>query len=198
MDAAPSRAGQTGRDPFQDVRCAPAPLDLPQSLLNTRSLLRSFDDLQDLPAARRWIASSAPARRAGLVPEDLDEEELPALRVLREAVRELLLSAEAPEPGDRASQGVVAAAAGVPLVLGVDPGGTPLVRPHPDAPRVRGAVLAAVAMTPADAWRRLTICRNPACRWAFYDTSRNRAGTWCDMNICGARAKMRRYRGTRA
>jgi len=32
------------------------------------------------------------------------------------------------------------------------------------------------------------------CRWAFYDSSKNRGGTWCRMEECGNRVKNRRYR----
>ena len=32
------------------------------------------------------------------------------------------------------------------------------------------------------------------CRWAFYDESRNRSATWCDMKVCGNRAKVRGFR----
>ena len=37
-------------------------------------------------------------------------------------------------------------------------------------------------------------CPADDCRWAFYDRSRNRSGTWCDMSDCGNRAKARAYR----
>jgi len=40
----------------------------------------------------------------------------------------------------------------------------------------------------------LKACRNEGYRWAFYDISKNRSGSWCDMDICGARHKMRAYR----
>ena len=43
-------------------------------------------------------------------------------------------------------------------------------------------------------WSRLKCCRNHACRWAFYDDSKNRSATWCSMQICGNRAKTRTYR----
>ena len=39
---------------------------------------------------------------------------------------------------------------------------------------------------------RLKAC--DACRWLFLDLSRNHSRRWCTMNICGASAKMRRYR----
>jgi predicted RNA-binding Zn ribbon-like protein len=43
-------------------------------------------------------------------------------------------------------------------------------------------------------WGRLKACRNEGCRWAFYDASKNRSGSWCNMDVCGARHKMRAYR----
>jgi predicted RNA-binding Zn ribbon-like protein len=36
---------------------------------------------------------------------------------------------------------------------------------------------------------RLKIC--PNCEWLFIDKSRNRSRNWCDMNVCGNRAKAR-------
>jgi predicted RNA-binding Zn ribbon-like protein len=33
----------------------------------------------------------------------------------------------------------------------------------------------------------------PGCGWLFFDTSRNGQRTWCDMRICGNRAKARRH-----
>ena len=44
-------------------------------------------------------------------------------------------------------------------------------------------------------WRRLKVCRN--CQWAFYDTSKNRSGSWCSMQLCGNRLKTRAYRTRR-
>ena len=30
-------------------------------------------------------------------------------------------------------------------------------------------------------WERLKVCPADDCQWAFYDESKNRSGTWCDM-----------------
>ena len=43
-------------------------------------------------------------------------------------------------------------------------------------------------------WSRLKACPWDTCRWAFYDHSRNRSGVWCNMAVCGNRAKVRSYR----
>jgi predicted RNA-binding Zn ribbon-like protein len=46
-------------------------------------------------------------------------------------------------------------------------------------------------------WKRIKLCAAPDCRWAFYDTSRNGQGRWCDMAVCGNRHKTRTYRERR-
>jgi predicted RNA-binding Zn ribbon-like protein len=44
-------------------------------------------------------------------------------------------------------------------------------------------------------WERLKACAlHDTCEWAFYDWSKNRSGTWCDMKVCGNRSKARAYR----
>lgn len=60
------------------------------------------------------------------------------------------------------------------------------------AHHVIAAVLSAVVAAPAEDWRRLKVCSRDSCRWAFYDTSRNRSGRWCSMAGCGNIVKMRR------
>ena len=47
-------------------------------------------------------------------------------------------------------------------------------------------------------WDQLKLCGNPDCRWAFYDRSHSRRGTWCDMATCGNRLKNRNLRARRA
>jgi predicted RNA-binding Zn ribbon-like protein len=53
-----------------------------------------------------------------------------------------------------------------------------------------------VELLRSDQLGRLRRCVD--CRWLFLDQSRNRSRRWCRMSGCGARAKMRRYRATRA
>jgi hypothetical protein len=57
-------------------------------------------------------------------------------------------------------------------------------------------LLAAAAATVAIQERidRVKICPADDCRWAFYDTSRNRSRQWCSMKVCGNRAKARAHR----
>lgn len=38
---------------------------------------------------------------------------------------------------------------------------------------------------------RVKIC--PNCHWLYLDESRNRSRRWCDMTVCGNRAKAQRH-----
>jgi len=40
---------------------------------------------------------------------------------------------------------------------------------------------------------RVRECESAACGWLFLDRSRNRSRRWCDMTVCGNRAKVRRH-----
>jgi predicted RNA-binding Zn ribbon-like protein len=51
---------------------------------------------------------------------------------------------------------------------------------------------AAELLTTADL-SRLKTCPGRNCGWLFLDTSRNGRRRWCEMEVCGSRAKMRRY-----
>jgi predicted RNA-binding Zn ribbon-like protein len=39
---------------------------------------------------------------------------------------------------------------------------------------------------------RLKRCQNEKCGWVFFDTTKNRSRRWCEMEICGNRAKQKR------
>lgn len=55
----------------------------------------------------------------------------------------------------------------------------------------------ALSLLPPQVFSRIRIC--PNCDWLFLDQSRNGSRIWCDMAVCGNRAKARRhYRRRRA
>jgi predicted RNA-binding Zn ribbon-like protein len=61
--------------------------------------------------------------------------------------------------------------------------------------RALGQMLATVFRAMSDgSWSRMKACGNPDCRWAFYDSSKNRSGRWCEMASCGNRMKARAFR----
>lgn len=41
--------------------------------------------------------------------------------------------------------------------------------------------------------KRIRECQAPDCNWLFLDTSRGGRRKWCDMSVCGNRAKARRF-----
>jgi predicted RNA-binding Zn ribbon-like protein len=62
-----------------------------------------------------------------------------------------------------------------------------------------GRILAIVHASIADGtWMRLKACHEHGCEWAFYDHTKNRSGAWCNMGVCGNRAKARAFRERRA
>ena len=104
------------------------------------------------------------------------------------------------EPLDPAALEVVnRAAAALPLRVGFDAEGQPVL--GPGSAGCRGALavlLAGVARASAQGtWERLKACSADSCQWAFYDRSKNRSGRWCSMQTCGNRTKTRTYRSRR-
>jgi predicted RNA-binding Zn ribbon-like protein len=162
--------------------------------VNTNDEEGGNERFADPAALRAWLTEaglldpSAPVGDAGLAR---------ALE-LREAVRCLLLAHNGLDGGDdHATDKVNRAAARARLrpVLGED--GTIRLVPEStglDAAlgRIVGAIHAGVA---EGTWPRLKACERDSCRWAFYDHSKNRAGRWCTMEVCGNREKsLRAYR----
>lgn len=158
------------------LRAAPGGLALVQDLLNTRAITPyGADLLADLDAARAWAQAVAPE-------PDLTEADLPRLRRLREAVA----AAVEGEPLPRALT--------APATLALTPDGTVEVR----AAGLAGAVLREILLAQqAGTWRRLKLCREPRCRSAFYDASRNVSAVWHDVRTCGNAANLRASRARR-
>ena len=135
----------------------------------------------------------------GLAAEDasaIDEADRRRLVEVREALRELLLAnnlGEAPPAEALAALNEQSAEAAIVLRFGAD--GAALVTRCGGVDSAIGRLLAIVYSSMGDrTWRRLKACPAADCQWAFYDHSRNRSGTWCEMGKCGNRAKARRFR----
>lgn len=102
-----------------------------------------------------------------------------------------------PQPAPADLQPLQALARASRPALQVGPGGQVSLGAEP-AGRLEAGLLG-LLLTIRDAqrdrtWQQLKACRNPDCRWAFYDRSHSRAGAWCDMTTCGNRIKNRRLR----
>ncbi|MCW2944494.1 MAG: hypothetical protein JWR24_1211 [Actinoallomurus sp.] len=86
--------------------------------------------------------------------------------------------------------------AALPLRVSLD--GPALVPVHGGVRGALAGVAAAIMESTADgAWPRLKVCRETTCRWAFFDTSKNRSRIWCSMRMCGNRTKTRAHRARR-
>jgi predicted RNA-binding Zn ribbon-like protein len=54
-------------------------------------------------------------------------------------------------------------------------------------------VRSATQLLTAPELRRVKQCAGRACSWLFLDTSKNGSRRWCEMEVCGSRAKARAY-----
>jgi len=55
--------------------------------------------------------------------------------------------------------------------------------------------ISAVELLTSPRLEKVRECQAPDCAWLFLDASRNGSRRWCDMSVCGNRAKVRRFRG---
>ncbi|MEN3309231.1 MAG: hypothetical protein V7603_5433 [Micromonosporaceae bacterium] len=169
---------------------APGDLELVLALLNTRDLEHGEDQLAEPGTARRWLRGA----RLGEPGQAVTTRDLRRLVRLRETLRDALDPAHPDRAGALARLNALLRAARVHPQVGLDGSLAVAVPPGAGTPGL-AAILGAVVMASVDGTlRRLKICANPDCRWAFFDPSRNTSARWCDMAACGNRAKVRRYR----
>lgn len=173
---------------------APGDLLLVQAFVNTWDGDRGTDVLLDPATAAGWLADAG--MWDGPAPPGLYE--LAFARRLREAVRLLLVTHSGrPGPAPGELQPLHALSRAARLSMDVGPGGTVTLRPARDSGLE--AQLARLLLIIRDAqlqgtWQRLKACASPECRWVFYDRSHSQQGAWCEMKVCGNRAKNRRFR----
>ncbi len=179
---------------------APGALETVRGFVNSRDVDEDVERLATPAALAGWLDEHA----LGGAGEDLSaatEADLRRAIALREALRAHLAANHGAPLAGEAVATLDAAAARARLQLRfTGPGETSL---EPAAGGVDGALgrlLAIVARAIADGtWPRLKVCPAETCQWAFYDASRNRSAVWCDMRVCGNRAKVRDFRArTRA
>jgi len=169
----------------------PAPLRLLESFL-----WHDFDD--GLPDWREWLARKLPEIPATGAQAGFDRamQLHAALRVLEAANNGLLAGAEA-EAGQLASTEAHAALDQLIAACHIRPrfsaaGGLTLGSDTADP--VSRLLLIVLEALQSGLWRRFKLCRDPGCRASYYDASKPAAKTWCSMDTCGSRNKMRRFR----
>ena len=163
--------------------------DLPNAAPEPVRLVQRFVNTIDLSHDREWLTGFLADE--GLV--DPSDVELDRARRLRESIRELLYENNGQgRPRERWTELDEAASA---AAITVDFGTRTLVSTAGGLDGILGRVAVTALGAMADGtWERLKCCRNVACRWSFYDYSRNRSASWCSMQICGNRTKTRAYR----
>ncbi|MFF1723636.1 CGNR zinc finger domain-containing protein [Streptomyces sviceus] len=158
---------------------APGGLALVEALVNTVDLESGADSLDTAEGRARF---------------GITEGELAQARELRESLRVALL-AHAGHPPHQAVTPLGELLAAAPLFLTVATADGSAALAPVDARPLLSRVAAAVAESlVAGTWLRLKACEAVDCHWAYYDRSPAGRGRWCSMQVCGARAKMRRYR----
>lgn len=171
---------------------APGELEVLRSFVNTYDLEDGADDIATPEGLRDWLASR------GLISknERLDEGDVRQARSVREAIRSLLLANNGFEVDPRAVETLNNAARSAEVVVSFGDAGAPqLSAVRPGLQGALGRLLGVAYRSMADGtWERLKACPAHDCEFAFYDASKNRSGTWCNMEVCGNRAKARAYR----
>jgi predicted RNA-binding Zn ribbon-like protein len=71
------------------------------------------------------------------------------------------------------------------------------VRASPVEAALGPIALAAVCLFTEGDFHRIRECEGHACGWLFYDRSKNNRRRWCEMEVCGNRAKQRRLAARR-
>ena len=173
---------------------APGVLEIVRSFVNTYDADELTEDLGSPDELVGWLAGHELLGDAG--PQRATAADLRRAIELREALRAHLRA----HHGDplRAGAAEVLDAAARRARLTVRFTGPDETALQPEASGVDGALGRLLAIVTAaiedGTWRRLKVCPADDCQWAFYDESRNRSATWCDMKVCGNRAKVRGFR----
>lgn len=165
---------------------------LVQAYVNTVDLQDGPEKLSDPTMLTAWLV----ARRLMESGHSATTGDLKHAIAVREAIRGVIGSGRGGTvyPVDVATLNEAAAASRLRVRFGPDG----KARLEPEADGVVGAlgrlVAAVYAAMAEEGWERLKLCGDPACRWVYYDRSRNHSSRWCSMASCGNRQKARRFR----
>jgi predicted RNA-binding Zn ribbon-like protein len=187
-----------GYGPPEERPPAPAPLDRVQEFINTRVNMRDTGEIRDelsSPASLRdWMSAR------GLIHERsrVNQADLDRTVVVREGLRALLArhNDAVVAADDEAIRALDEVAATLPLRMSVRGESDPMLVPaaEPGVDHALATFLAHTVTARAEGvLARLKACRDLTCRWVFFDSSKNRSGTWCSMASCGSASKKRHF-----
>jgi len=159
--------------------------------INSVDLESEVEELADGETAGAWLADHGVT--GGRF--ELSDEDLRGLIELRETLRDLAQANHEQTPDPGALERLAAIARTAPLLVGTDGNRIVLEPAHSGPATALARILAIVAAAQENGtWARMKACRRDTCRWAFYDHSKNRSGSWCSMAVCGNREKGQRFR----
>lgn len=171
---------------------APGDLIYIQGFINTADVESGRDTFSTTEGLLEWL------QRHGLLEAGIELTDEDRVRVIefREALRSLL-GAHNGEPLDPSAVTTLEkVAAEVPMQLHYQAdGGLELHASGSRSQAALGELQAVIYRSMLEGtWQRLKVCLSDTCQWAFYDASKNRSGTWCSMEVCGNRTKVRSHR----
>jgi predicted RNA-binding Zn ribbon-like protein len=170
---------------------APESLRIVEEFVNTIDLESGRDQIETVSGLRSWLADHG--LRGAIAATDVDRAS-----GAREGMRALLEEHSGFPPDRRRVELLDQVLASSQVTLRVVDG-VPTVTSGGGLDAALAGMVAAILQARADgSWVRLKACREHGCRWAFFDHSKNRSSTWCDMAVCGSRSKVRAYRARRA
>jgi predicted RNA-binding Zn ribbon-like protein len=176
---------------------APGALEHVRAFVNTIDIEQDVEQLEEAADLAGWLVEHQLAPR-GLRASGGD---LVRALELREALRAVLLAHNGgeSEPAD-ALEALDDAVCRARVRLRFGTGCDATLEAQADGVAgALGRLLVIVHASAADgSWQRLKACREHTCEWVFYDHTRNRSGTWCNMDVCGNRAKARAFRQRQA
>ncbi len=164
---------------------------LVRDFVNTVEWQEDADSLATPDSLAEWFAEHVGTEAPGLT-----EDDLMLARRIREGLRSVLLQHAGHDPLPAASLDLDDALTRVPLRLRVGDDGELRLAGGSGIAAPVAVLLGAVDTARVDgSWTRLKACARESCRWAYFDSSRNRSGRWCSMAWCGNAVKMRARNG---
>jgi len=175
---------------------APERLELVREFVNTLDVDEESDSIADTAALQAWLAEKRLLGRQDRVTRSDHQRAID----FREALREILLGHTGGEVGSGTVRRFDAVVSRIPMRLRVDDTGWVRVAAAGQGfDAAQAELLARVYEAMEDGtWQRLKVCADDTCRWAFFDHSKNRSGHWCNMAVCGNRAKVNAFRQRQA
>jgi len=158
--------------------------------VSSRATDRETDHIATLDGLLRWAADT------GLVAGDIDfsADALATAHALRAAIRSVMEAAVAQEERPREAAVILKVLKECLEAAHFD--GIPArILFRASAAEILGPIaLAAVDLLRSDMIARVKMCPQDDCHWLFLDMTKNGSRRWCDMAVCGNRAKVAHFR----